>query len=371
MEKSRPSFYRPELDCLRFFAFLMVFVSHAFAATPEYYLERNYSLELSQWISKAIASGGYGVVLFFVLSSYLITELLIRESNSKGRIDVKSFYIRRALRICPLYFVFLLAIYLIIPQESPFALETRFLMPMLLFVGNWAAVVFNGMGHSVAGPLWSISVEEQFYLAWPLLISRVGVQRLKTACIVLIVLANATRIVMEKKGAGFVAFWCSTTSWLDAIAAGALIALVLRGAAPQRSLIARLLLACGGLFLWVFTARFRLSFIYPDIFSYPLVITGSCLILLATLGSAISNSILVYFGRVSYGLYVFHAAALALATLMFAEFGMVHALVGLAITIVMAAISYRFLEEPFLRLKKRFTYVVSEPVAAYDAVSAR
>src|SRR5215813_2353179 len=116
MEKSRPSFYRPELDCLRFFAFLAVFVSHAFALDAEYYIDRQISPQLSLWISNITGCGGYGVVLFFVLSSYLITELLIRESNSKGRIDVKSFYIRRALRIWPLYFVFLLAIYLIIPQ---------------------------------------------------------------------------------------------------------------------------------------------------------------------------------------------------------------------------------------------------------------
>ena len=370
-ETSRPRFYRPELDCLRFLAFLTVFVSHAFSNNPDYYIERQMSPALSLWLSKAVASGGLGVVLFFVLSSYLITELLIREHNLTGRIDVKSFYVRRALRIWPLYFVFLLLIYLIIPQESPFALEARFLFPMLLFVGNWACIVFGGMGQSVAGPLWSISVEEQFYLTWPLIISRIGVDRLKNTCIGLIIFANVTRIIMQKKGAGFIDFWCNTVCWLDAIAAGALIALFLRGNAPERSVRSRLLLGIGGLVLWVLTRRFRDSLIYPDIISYPLVIIGSCMILLAMLGTNTSNPILVYFGRISYGLYVFHAAALVLAAFVFVRYSFKSALVGLAITLVMGAISYRWLEQPFLKLKKRFTYVMSEPVAVQEPLSVR
>ena len=168
---------------------------------------------------------------------------------------------------------------------------------------------------------------------------------------------------MEKKGAGFVAFWCSTVTWFDAIAAGALIALWLRGGVPRSSLVRRVLLCFGGLVIWVLQARFRNQLIYPDIASYPLVVLGSCLILIGMLGSNLRFPFLVYFGRISYGLYVFHAAALALASLLFVVYTPLHALAGLVITLTLGSVSYSLLEQPFLKLKKRFTYVSSEPVA--------
>lgn len=358
------SFYRPELDCLRFFAFLFVFVSHAFAIELGYYTHLGIPQSAALWLSRAIAVGGFGVALFFVLSSYLITELLIREHGRTGRLDIKSFYIRRALRIWPLYFFFLLLVYLLIPQRSIYALSGTYLAAMLLFAGNWACIIFGGMGASVAGPLWSVSVEEQFYLAWPLIISRIGVKRLKTVCFVVIAIANLTRIVMEKKGAGFVAFWCNTITWLDAIAAGALIALFLRGGVPRLSQVKRILLFAGGFVVWVLPARYSQFLIYPDIAAYPLIVSGSVMMLLAVLGSRLTNPVLVYLGRISYGLYVWHVLALAIASLLLRKYSPLHALFGFALTLLIAAISYRWLEQPFLKLKKRFTHVASRPVEA-------
>lgn len=358
------SFYRPELDCLRFIAFLFVFISHAFAIELGFYTHLGLPHEAALWLARAIAVGGFGVALFFVLSSYLITELLIREHSHTGHLDIKSFYIRRALRIWPLYFFFLFLVYFAIPQESIYALNGTFLAAMLLFAGNWACVIFGGMGHSVAGPLWSVSVEEQFYLAWPLIISRVGVKNLKKVCVVVIVIANLTRIIMEKKGAGFVAFWCNTITWLDAIAAGALIALLLRGGAPNLSRVQRVLLFAGGFAVWVLPARFSQYLIYPDIASYPLIVVGSVLMLLSAIGSGVANPILVYLGRISYGLYVWHVLALAIVSKFLRKYSPQHALAGFILTVLFAAISYRWLEQPFLKLKKRFTHVVSRPVEA-------
>jgi peptidoglycan/LPS O-acetylase OafA/YrhL len=349
---------------LRFFAFLFVFLSHAFAIEIGYYTHLGMPEEAALWLSRAIAVGGFGVALFFVLSSYLITELLIREHSRTGRLDIKSFYIRRALRIWPLYFFFLLLVYFLIPQGSIYALSGSYLAAMLLFAGNWACVIFGGMGASVAGPLWSVSVEEQFYLAWPLVISRIGVKHLKTVCFVVIVIANVTRIVMEKNGAGFVAFWCSTISWLDAIAAGALIALFLRGGVPRLSQVQRILLFAGGFMVWVLPARYSQYLIYPDVASYPLIVAGGVMMLLAVLGSRFSNPVLVYLGRISYGLYVWHVLALALVSLVLKKYSPLHALAGFAVTILLSAISYRWLEQPFLKLKKRFTHVASRPVEA-------
>ena len=130
---AKPTFYRPELDCLRFFAFLFVFISHAFSISTDYYIQLGMPGELAAWVRAAVGSGGIGVVLFFVLSSYLITELLIREHTRRGSLDIKAFYIRRALRIWPLYFFFLFLIYIVIPRESIYSLKTNFLLSMLLF----------------------------------------------------------------------------------------------------------------------------------------------------------------------------------------------------------------------------------------------
>ena len=166
---------------------------------------------------------------------------------------------------------------------------------------------------------------------------------------------------MEKRGAGFVSFWCSTVTWFDAIAAGALIALFLRGGTPNRSFLIRLLLGAGGLAVWLLTVRFMEALIYPDVAFYPLIVLGSSMILLSVLGSNLTNPILVYFGRMSYGLYVFHALALAISSLYFMNYGIRHALAGLGMTIMMGAVSFHCLERPFLALKKRFTYVSSGP----------
>src|SRR5262249_9027744 len=155
--------------------------------------------------------------------------------------------------------------FLIIPQQSEYSIKTNFFISMVLFVGNWACVFTGGMGASVAGPLWSISVEEQFYISWPLIISKVGVKHLKKICLGLLVISNLTRVIMEKKRSGFVAFWCSTVTWFDAIAAGALLALFLRGGVPRWSLVTRLVMSVGGLVVWVLSARFRDRLIYPDI----------------------------------------------------------------------------------------------------------
>src|SRR5947207_1159181 len=96
-----PRFYRPELDGLRFFAFLAVYINHTLLLDPA----------RGELWKRALGSigtaGAFGVDLFFALSAYLITELLLREQKARGRIDVPAFYLRRMLRIWPLYFVFL------------------------------------------------------------------------------------------------------------------------------------------------------------------------------------------------------------------------------------------------------------------------
>src|SRR5579859_4496379 len=98
---AKPSFYRPELDVLRFFAFLAVFVYHTLYVPLDHLVGRGVPTWFAQLQVSISRAGAYGVDLFFALSAYVITELLLREKAHRGTLDVKAFYIRRILRIWP------------------------------------------------------------------------------------------------------------------------------------------------------------------------------------------------------------------------------------------------------------------------------
>src|ERR1700690_2343892 len=113
-------FYRPELDALRFFAFLAVFVYHTSPSDPPYYSARH--IPCAYLVAAASHAGAFGVDLFFLLSAYLITELLLRERDECGQVHLDSFYVRRILRIWPLYFLGILIAVLVslVDPHEPF-----------------------------------------------------------------------------------------------------------------------------------------------------------------------------------------------------------------------------------------------------------
>src|SRR5688572_30035228 len=115
----KTGFYRPELDVLRFSAFLAVFIHHALPRDASLYVASGIPEFVAQLLLTAKEAGAFGLDLFFTLSSYLITDLLMRDWVDCGRVSLRNFYMRRALRIWPLYFVFLAATVLIVPQLLP------------------------------------------------------------------------------------------------------------------------------------------------------------------------------------------------------------------------------------------------------------
>ena len=361
-------FYRPELDVLRFGAFLAVFVHHAFPADAEAYGGG----QLGKAVAAALTAGGLGVDLFFALSAYLITELLIREHQQRGRIDVFAFYVRRALRIWPLYYAFLLLAFVVLPTFAGMQeVSPVHSLAFSLFVGNWSIAAI-GWPPAWVSPLWSVSVEEQFYVAWPLLIAVLGVRRIPAIAVGCLLIATTMRITLAALGAVHPAVWTNTFARLDPIALGALLAVVLRGRAPNLAPVVRIGLLIGGLGAWV-VCLYRFGFDgWGSLVTYPVVAVASMGMLLAVLrpdgrrspaARALVHPALVHLGRVSYGLYVFHVLALTLAR---RSLGGVFApaLVGFALTVGMALISYRVLEQPFLRLKRRrFTRIATAPAA--------
>ena len=371
-------FYYPQLDTLRFLAFAGVFADHAYFETAGQWTARPAWYTPDWWIGSALISGAFGVDLFFVLSSFLITSLLIQEIDTRGRLDVRAFWIRRLLRIWPLYFSFLLVAGLIqhVPWQS--------LILFGLFAGNWAALWYDSHPF-VIGPLWSVSVEEQFYFAWPLVLALVPRRRLPWVCVGLVACSLAVRSALLALGGTHHTIWVNTFARLDPIAIGALLGLGWHARHIELGAAARWALAAGGVVATVLSVGW-LAYVLPHpplpvstprgivvihflsaLLIYPVVAVACGAIILAFLtghASRLAHPVLVYLGRISYGLYVFHLAALRTVPSLWWPWRLALAFL---LTLLAAALSYRLLEQPFLRLKDRFAHVRS---GAPQAVAA-
>jgi peptidoglycan/LPS O-acetylase OafA/YrhL len=357
-------FYHPELDVLRFGAFFAVFVAHAFPSEPEPYIALGLPRVAAVWVGDVARSGIFGVTLFFLLSSYLITTLLLREQAASGRLDLQSFYIRRSLRIWPLYFFFLALCFWVLPALGWPHFRNVHKLGFLLFIGNWS-MIFFGSVHRSAALLWSVSVEEQFYLFWPLALVVFGFGRLRRMALILLGIATLSRLALLPPHLAATTLWFNTLVQLDPIAIGALLALAFRNGLPSLSPGARKLLISAGLVIPpIALACFDLRG-WGMLLTYPLAALGAAAVLAAVLadspGRWLRGGPLVYLGKISYGLYVYHALMLEIAAKLWPDSRLRMVFAGFGGTVVIAAISYQFLERPFLRLKKRFEHISSRP----------
>ncbi|HEV8181053.1 MAG TPA: acyltransferase [Candidatus Angelobacter sp.] len=366
-------FYRPELDALRFFAFLGVFIFHAAPRTMDFYNAAGYPHWLSSLLISIFGAGAYGVDLFFALSAYLITSLLLRERAATGALDLRGFYLRRILRIWPLYlaFVAFAAIFAALVPGQP--LPMKYVVGYSLLAGNWI-YAFYGLPASFATPLWTVSIEEQFYLAWPLALRKATVRTMAIIAVGILVVANGWRVWLAVTAAPVERIEYNTFTRLDPIAFGILIALF-GHKLPSFTRLQRVALLCGGAATWVAVFAFTVTgqaltvTTWRMALGHPIMALASVAVLLSVLGSQnrlLRNPTLLYLGKISYGLYVLHEFAhfCAIRLVHASTPGMVVAqsIVGLALTILLAAASYRWLESPFLKLKERFAHVQSRPV---------
>jgi peptidoglycan/LPS O-acetylase OafA/YrhL len=313
------------------------------------------------------AGGTFGVDLFFALSSFLITTLLIRERNACGSIDVGAFYVRRVLRIWPLYFAFLFLVTPLAQHLLPDAgLPAKYALAFAALAGNWACVAW-GYPHSVAGPLWSVSIEEQFYLTWPLIL-RWAADRIVTVAIALLAIACISRFWLVAAGASHPQIWCNSLAQLDPIACGALLAVAVERRQIRLSRLSRLALLLVGLAILTAAGRYGDFVGVKALITFPAVTVACIALLLGTLGAQLPRACAwlvrpaAYLGRISYGLYVFHFLFVML-------FGVIstHAPVqrltriaaALLVTVLTASVSFHCFERPFLRLKERFVRVKS------------
>lgn len=318
-----------------------------------------------------------GLCLFFTLSAYLITGLLLKERERNTVVSVRKFYLRRALRIWPLYFfgILLGTVWALVLRGSQ--QYTGFVW-YLLFAGNIYCAAFGWLNNPML-PLWSISIEEQFYLAWPWAMRWLSRRGLLLCALSFIVVAN---IILFNFGQSHVntdyKVWCNTFVQFEMFATGILLALSRNLWARGKAAAGAMLALCGPI-LWfiacyVFQVRqtaetgLALSGM-AMIIGYALIALGCGAILqgFCMIGPARIPKWLAYLGKISYGLYVYHLLVLRLAiipfTLLHIHNNAVNSTVlAFVLTLLAAKVSYALIESPFLRLKRRFEVVHSRPI---------
>ncbi len=386
-------YYRPELDVVRFLAFLLVFLHHTLPSSRDpriIHILKGFSPALGS-LTDACA---YGLSLFFTLSAFLICELLLRESQSSGTVSVKQFYIRRILRIWPLYY-FALAlglIFLFLPGSVPG--DIKKIGWFAIFMGSWYSVTHIASALPIA-PLWSISVEEQFYLFAPWAVKYLTRKLLYGFCAVLLATANLWLYYLGRDSAIDRRIWFNGFIQYECFAGGILLCLFLRGRIPKLLVWQRTALLAFSFILWFYTCyglhtRFgNAGDTNPGswhlICGYALATLGCVLVMVAFLGvdARLLPRWAIYLGRISFGLYVYHDFVIYLTDHLFIGYistfkylPVVKSLEGpiyimnmsltLGLTILIASLSYRYLETPFLKMKKRHSVIESQPIQVVD-----
>jgi peptidoglycan/LPS O-acetylase OafA/YrhL len=366
------SFYRPGLDVLRVFAFLLVFITHG--------LIRH--LDKPTQLGALGRAGEFGVCIFFFLSSYLITDLLLRENSDTHTIRIPSFYARRVLRIWPLYFAIIAVGWFYGLFSSSHTLSLGWSASLLLLFTNWYTVG-HGYPPGFLFPLWSISLEEQFYLLWPFIVKYLnpgGVFGI--ACMLMIAAYGMMAVLLHQGQTLDPGIWVNSLVQFQFFALGAMTAIALRGRIPSLAKPLRWALFLAGLLCLrlaqaaVYDNDPNLTRDFSHIAPRYLVALLGCLCLFFSLLPLPAGRLqrpFIYLGKISYGLYVYHVLCLGGSRLLVSRLTARTALSPLAgellamalalpATIAMGMLSYRYLESPFLQFKKRFTVVRSRPV---------
>jgi peptidoglycan/LPS O-acetylase OafA/YrhL len=378
-------FYLRELDTIRFFAFLSVFIYHSVVRDQPFFIQSGFPVALARFLAVVPKAGNFGLDMFFALSAYLLTTLLLREKDLRGRIDVGKFYIRRILRIWPLYF-FVIASALVVSRFDPAEKMDLFhAFLFAIFMGRIAMAYFGPIP-TFAGPLWSVSVEEQFYLVWPWVVRRSTRFIVAVSCLSLLV-CFAARWYIEFGGLPAQSLFRAWFWRTDPIVYGALLAVYLRGRTPRTKNWQRYLLIASGLLCVYMGASWAddVNSLRPvaQLFFLPLADVGCIAILAACIG--ISDGVLgpllrlqplVYLGRISYGLYAYHAMVLWMMsdrakTWLQLHVGRLHngqlwflvafEVAALGLIMVISVASYHLFESPILRVKERFALIPSRP----------
>ncbi|HMB96310.1 MAG TPA: acyltransferase [Tepidisphaeraceae bacterium] len=343
----------PQLDGLRGLAILGVMIVHFQGAqSPVGGIAR------VMWLLGNL--GGTGVDLFFVLSGFLITGILLDTKESPH--FFRNFYMRRVLRIFPLYYGVLLAAFVILPRWTVLNAPSTNQLWLWLYSSNIGISLF-GKQFSIFTHFWSLAIEEQFYLIWPMLVFLLSQKSLMRLCIAIFVGAALTRAIFVVAGSDpFYFTFCRT----DALAIGAYLAIAVRSAEGLLDLAADAWILAGILLL-IFVPLYLLKSGGGDVaiqilkFSLYAIVYGALLLAAITspgnsiISVALSGKPLMAMGKYSYGMYVYHMICLLLVQRFMPSLGrFTDTAMAMAITFVVAWLSWHLFEKQFLNLKRFF-----------------
>jgi peptidoglycan/LPS O-acetylase OafA/YrhL len=367
-DAAQPS-YMPQLDALRFFAVLGVMVAH------------NWHPRRLPWIFGDLDWAGLGVRLFFVLSGFLITGILIGCRNTADRTGVslmffiRRFYIRRILRIFPIY-------YLVVFIALAVNLEpAREIWGWLLTYTTNVYITLHNEWIGRLGHFWSLAVEEQFYFIWPWIVLMSPRKRVLPILLFFIALAPVYRFYAYMNfpfDIGAMDFKAATFLFgnIDSLAIGALLALLWNSRIPKEKLrgyLTRLVLPTGviiymaSLILYHYRIQPLVFFVFGDLAAalmFAWLIGAAALGFRNIPGKLLELPALVYLGKISYGIYVYHYLVPLMLVPILAWFGYelvipgrLNFLLSSVLTIAIASLSWHLFEFPINGLKRYFEYL--------------
>ncbi|HTA63106.1 MAG TPA: acyltransferase [Bacteroidia bacterium] len=358
----KPVVYFEKLDALRFFAFFLVIWQHAFSGI---FHQITANGDFQVIIDALTVTGGIGVQIFFVISGFLITYLMIGEEKISGRVNLFFFYLRRVLRIWPLYYLIIILGIFVLPYiDSSFVFSGNTLMN-LLFLNN----IFSKGTPSNVNITWSVAIEEQFYLFWPLLfiLFRNNKKLLSFCCVVLVI---QTSIYASENHNGLEVYF-STFGNLKYLMTGCWGAFFYSNYKDRIS--KSYLLKPSSFYLICFLALFllassTLSISYNFLSNWLLVVFYLYLVIYSVdKSTGKSRSVFSFLGKYTYGMYLYHPIILSFAYITVGKLGLdyekgdliklIVAMTTLLATIGLSILSYEFFEKPILKFKNKISAI--------------
>lgn len=369
------------LDSIRFIAACMVFLGHSLTELI------NIITKEGTWERKFLnvfSDGGMGVSIFFVLSGFLITYLLISEYLISSKVDILKFYIRRILRIWPLYFAVIFFSFIVYPLiKDLFNLNDNVLMSNvkyhLTFLSNYDVInilkYHHGKDAMSQNITWSVSIEEQFYFFWPLIFTYVK----KRYWLYLIVFCIAFSLWFRIKNFSddVVLYYHSFSVMLD-LAIGGAFAYLMHFNQKARIFFEKVnwgfhLAFFATCFILLFCRDIIFNFKYGDAISRIFISASFALVICAQAMTKQESFLSLKkfrfankWGLYTYGIYLLHPIAITITDILFRKLNfidnrvlslLVSATVSFLLTLVLSKLSYTYLESPFLRLKKKFSII--------------
>lgn len=378
MEKSDKIFF-PHLDPLRFIAAFMIVFAHGFEGWNGWIGKNKIFLadngvdfnKAGVYVDRFMSNLNFGVDIFFMLSGFLITYILIKEKDKLGYISLKKFYIRRILRIWPLYF-FLIALAPFIVKWIQSTPEPDYLST-ILFYNNFHAIKTEAWVFPFAH-FWSICIEEHFYILWPIIITLTPKKHFLSLFSIIIFISILFKLyIILFFESQWYSIYLNTFCRIDVMVIGALFAYFhyikpFKLSVPLIPQILLVLVLVGMLLFDGYNDYTNIFFAVLKKYSY--VLLFGLLFLIYNFNDKVfirfkPNSFIHYLGKTSYGIYMYGNIILIVFIKKVMYGFQIHNVYFfwislITLSIVVPIISYELLEKPFLKLKDKFTNIVTK-----------